>query len=69
MSPLFVCERCGTVDNTALAAYWNSPVKLCFACANDGKWHGFFPQEPYDSEKHGPQVGTSLLLQRPPRLP
>lgn len=53
--PLFMCERCGTVENTALSNYWTrdrdeafnritpAPPALCSACDPEiGHWHGEF---------------------------
>lgn len=51
--PLFRCEKCGCVENTALSN-WAArhlregaplPPALCSACDPEiGKWHGEFPQ-------------------------
>jgi len=53
--PLFRCDTCGTVENTALANYWarrfagargTEPPKLCSACdPTIGVWHGRFPRQ------------------------
>lgn len=52
--PLFVCDRCKAIENTALGLfatrgrYGNSKEALCSECAPikenwfDGKWHGQF---------------------------
>lgn len=56
---LFVCEQCGTIDNTALTDFWmrrhregtNDQRALCSACLT-GKWHGRFPQETYDGTQN-----------------
>lgn len=41
---LFICEKCGVVENTALAPdFWISKKKLCSLCGH-GKWHGKFPR-------------------------
>ena len=59
--PLFKCEQCGCVENTALSNYWTRNLRdpsepkpwairpaLCSACDPDiGKWHGAFPQRPW----------------------
>jgi hypothetical protein len=47
--PLFECEKCGTVDNTALTNFWmaqrDDKPKLCSECDPEiGKWHGRFPR-------------------------
>lgn len=45
--PLFKCDQCGCVENTALCLYWwrkahDKPL-LCSECDPDiGKWHGQF---------------------------
>jgi hypothetical protein len=44
--PLFLCDRCDAVENTALGRFW-VPVgepRICSACST-GKWHGLFPQQ------------------------
>lgn len=51
--PLFMCSRCGVVENTALSGYWGQQSNayvtkqelrpLCSACNPAiGKWHGEF---------------------------
>lgn len=53
--PLFACERCNTVDNTALAHYWGRDEKLCSECGH-GEWHGKFEKNDankYQLNKHG----------------
>lgn len=46
--PLFECERCGVVDNTALSDFWDRQwddlSQLCSLCGK-GEWHGEFPRE------------------------
>lgn len=58
--PLFVCEACRALENTALGWYWarkllGDPRALCCVCAPrtyddgtkteyDGRWHGEFPR-------------------------
>ena len=39
--PLFKCEECGCVENTAVGCYWGRDRKLCSECG-DGKWHDIF---------------------------
>lgn len=45
--PLFKCDRCDCIDNTALGAYWHNKAEgmpvLCAECAT-GRWHGQFPK-------------------------
>lgn len=48
--PLFVCEICGAIENTALGYYWSARLqnvpRMCSECAPTiGKWHGRFPKE------------------------
>lgn len=47
--PLFRCEQCGCVENTACCNYWSRKSTdkdpLCSACDPDiWQWHGIFPQ-------------------------
>lgn len=43
--PLFKCEQCGVVENTACGDYWCAEKKLCSQCSPEiGKWHGRFPR-------------------------
>lgn len=45
--PLFKCEECGMLENTALCNYWyNKAYKkpgLCSVC--EGSWHGQFSRK------------------------
>lgn len=48
--PLFVCEKCGAIENTALGYYWSARLqnmpRMCSECAPMiGKWHNRFPKE------------------------
>ena len=48
--PLFVCEICGAIENTALGYYWSARLqnkpRMCSECAPIiGKWHNRFPKE------------------------
>ncbi len=59
--PLFRCEQCGCVENTALSNYWMRgrdavtlapravPLPaLCSECDPQiGRWHGEFPKRPW----------------------
>jgi hypothetical protein len=45
--PLFICDQCHAIENTALGSFWhrrsqNLPV-LCSECGR-GKWHGHWPK-------------------------
>ena len=53
--PLFVCDDCGCVDNTATSDFYRqaqegSPKRLCTFCRT-GTWHDRFPREPQNSRK------------------
>lgn len=39
--PLFRCDQCGVIENTALGEYWGIPPgkRRCSECAT-GTWHG-----------------------------
>lgn len=57
--PLFLCDNCGVIENTALSSYWWKDQSaevggraLCSECTpataggeKFGKWHGKFPRE------------------------
>lgn len=54
--PLFRCDICGCIENTALGHYWPRDFKeykgtifekaLCSECnPRQGKWHNRFPKE------------------------
>lgn len=45
--PLFICDECGVVENTALTACsWGQERHLCSQCCpSQNKWHGIFPRE------------------------
>jgi hypothetical protein len=65
--PLFMCRKCGSVENTALSNYWTTQMSayeagekhepLCSACDPDiGAWHNQFPRrsaEDYVQNKAG----------------
>lgn len=53
--PLYMCSKCGSVENTALGGYWAQQMKafeanqkhapLCSECDPEiGTWHGQFPR-------------------------
>lgn len=42
--PLFKCQKCGAVENTATGQYWGYDEKQCSECAT-GKWHGQFDKK------------------------
>lgn len=49
--PVYACEKCGAVENTATSNYWPSHVHrklpaLCSECdPSIGRWHGLFPKK------------------------
>lgn len=48
--PLFQCDNCGCVENTALCNYWSAEMEAmterkCSGCDPQiGQWHGKFPK-------------------------
>lgn len=63
--PLYVCDHCRAVENTALGKFWlRRPRKLpvlCSECAT-GEWHGRFPKRQYDPEATYP---GGIIVNRP----
>jgi len=66
--PLFVCARCGHVDNTALGHYWDlrgpggvAAEPLCTQCRT-GAWHGRFPRR--TAEDYAREWPDEPLLRR-----
>ena len=57
---VYICEKCGTIDNTALGGYWRNALrhepKQCSEC-NTGTWHNEFPK------KHWSELGVEQLLE------
>jgi len=55
--PLFVCENCGCVENTALSLcswfqYRKKKPMLCSECCPEqGKWHNKFLKKKWDGKK------------------
>lgn len=49
--PVFLCSKCGVMDNTALTHYWwqvheEKKPPLCSLCDPEiGKWHGDFERQ------------------------
>lgn len=62
---LYLCSECGVIENTAVGGYHGNMVRrvpvLCSLC-NTGEWHGLFPREQYDPEKH---AGWRIIGARP----
>ena len=47
--PLFMCVKCGCIDNTAVSNYWanksaGKPLKCAECDPGIGQWHGVFPK-------------------------
>lgn len=61
---IFVCERCQSLENTALAPeyYGQHRRLLCSACCGDKRWHGRFSRERYDPERDGPMDPATRRL-------
>ena len=72
----YICEKCGTIDNTALSGYWgnlmNKEQKMCSEC-NTGKWRGRFPKQSWkdygvekllelESHKDGSMINATEYL-------
>lgn len=57
MSSIFECEQCGNVDDIH-ATQTTSRGYLCGRCLT-GEWHGSFPEERYEFERHGPALNKS----------
>lgn len=64
---LFVCDECGSVENTALSRYWvrhtaTGGRALCSACDPEtARWHGLFERRPHDPERDGERDRARLL--------
>jgi hypothetical protein len=69
--PLFICDRCHCVDNTATSDFWlqarsRSPERLCTECRT-GIWHDRFPKAPHAGQRviwpkdHTPRPPTPPL--------
>ena len=57
---IYICEKCGCIENTALGDYWNNIInhepKICSECST-GKWHNRF------DKKHWTEYGVKKLLE------
>lgn len=57
---VYICEKCGAIDNTAVGGYWKNCIakepKMCSEC-NFGKWHEIFPK------KYWYEYGIDKLLE------
>jgi hypothetical protein len=56
---VYICEKCGCIENTALGGYWrnvrNNQPRMCSEC-NNGEWHNEF------EKRHWTEYGTKELL-------
>ena len=46
--PLFKCDTCGALENTALSNYWFAKTEgqaVEWSECDSGTWHGQFPKE------------------------
>lgn len=51
--PLFVCDRCGYIENTATSLYWSkkeNELKLCLECET-GMHHCQFVKRKWDGKE------------------
>jgi hypothetical protein len=57
---VYICEKCGAIDNTAIGGYWknkrNNQPAMCSEC-NTGKWHNVF------EKKYWKDYGKEKLLE------
>lgn len=57
---IYICEKCGCIENTALGGYWSNFLreepKACSEC-DTGKWHNEF------EKKHWTEYGVEKLLE------
>ena len=61
--PLFICKKCGCIENTALGKYWGEKEGLCSECGW-GKWHGAFPKKKFDDKKWEKEDGTDFIKEK-----
>jgi len=55
--PIFACDECGCLENTALSLYWvreRGSKALCSQCDPAiGCWHGRFPRRQWNGDPTG----------------
>lgn len=55
--PIFVCDNCNHLENTALSRYWyreKGTPALCSQCDPEiGRWHGRFPRKVWNGDPEG----------------
>ena len=39
--PVFICQKCGAIENTATSSYWTNEKHICSECET-GRWHERF---------------------------
>lgn len=64
--PIFACDKCGVIDNTALTRYWlrNGGPAFCSQCDPVIKrWHGAFDR--VNANKAGYWIGEDGFLYNP----
>ena len=56
---IYICEKCGCIENTSLGGYWKNCLKnepkMCSEC-NTGSWHNEF------EKRHWSSYGIQELL-------
>ena len=57
--PLFLCTKCGCLENTALGDYWCKEKPLCSECGF-GKWHGEFKKRVPKKEEYEYEEDSNL---------
>lgn len=70
--PLYECEQCHCVENTALTNFWEAymerTAKLCSECdPRIGRWHGRFPKQPaseYLKEFPGEKIDYPAVIEK-----
>lgn len=76
--PLFMCRKCGSVENTALSEYWRQEMEahekgtplqpLCSACHPEiGEWHGAFERKRADGyviDRRGRYIYSSAEIEK-----
>jgi hypothetical protein len=63
--PIFACDNCGCIENTALSGYWfkTSKVKLCSECDPAiRKWHGAFKKRKATKEELNKLNGDFIVV-------
>ena len=62
--PLYLCSRCGALENTALGDFWSRmDTPLCSECSR-GKWHGAFAKKFPKKSEYQTEKGTKFISLR-----